>query len=264
MTKHCLFVFTTFILCMTCSTPETEVDLINFQLDHLILFVQDEQIKDQLDQIFTPADLLQSSHSEQGTLGKYYLFLNANLELLYPQNDSIIEQNEPYFGSSYQRRWSEDGFAGIGIGLKMKPFDTSAIDFPYHLYQHPNWDTTDYYIMSEVNQKVGQPLVFIVTPKSEQKVFNSLAEASEEVRPEIRADVMKYLTHPTTIKRLTKVEFSVPKSVDIGVDNWSILERTSLVSLSQTDHYGLQITFDKGIQQQSILIDSMRNITINY
>ncbi|MEM8524635.1 MAG: hypothetical protein AAGG68_08320 [Bacteroidota bacterium] len=262
MTKSYLML--SLLLCTTCSTPEEEQKPIDYQLDHLILFVQNAEIKQQLDQILTPADLLQTEHSEQGTLGKYYLFLNANLELLYPQNDSIMEQNEPYFGSAYRGRWDENGAASIGIGLKMKPFDTSTIDFPYHLYQHPNWDTSSYYLMSKANKKKEQALVFIVTPESEQEVFQSLAEASDKVRPAIRADVLNYLTHPTGIKKLTNVEIEIPQTANLTTDNWDILQRTSLLTVTHAKHFGLRLTFDEGKQQQSVLLDSIKNIVIKY
>ena len=235
----------------------------SYQVDHIVLLVNDDNVKSQLDSIFTFADLLTTTHKEQGTQGKYYLFLNTSIELLTLTDSLQAVQNQKYFGSNYSQRWHSDhANSRIGIGLNATPYDTSVLDFEYHMYQHPDWDTNQRYIMPKGNSDLSDPFLFFVTPDRKQKEHASITSAAAQVPEEIKEDLVRFLTHPSGVKKLTSIELEYKKNKREG--NLSILEKVKSVQLTPSDKNKWIITFDHHQQNQTLVLSNNPTIEIRY
>lgn len=232
-----------------------------YDFDHIVLFVSDTSTRQLLNGVLTRAEQLRTVHTSQGIEGEYYLFLNGFLELLYLQDSAKVLTNEKRFRSEYSKRWLPDKSVGIGFGLKMKPFDTSLIEFGYETYVSLDGRDGDYYVMSNGNKQEKEPLVFLSMPHQEQKVFDSFEEVREKVKPEIREDVLRYLSHPIGIKKISSIELEVPEEQLLG-ENIEILKQLEKVVISKASEFRVSMVFDDN--KHGRLIDINKSLWIKY
>lgn len=232
-----------------------------FAFDHLVLFVSNPTLKDSLDELFTHAEKLTTTHSSQGTKGEYYLFYNTFLELLYLENADSAQANQKRFGCDYQLRWDQNADnVPVGFGLSMTPWKD---DKHFHKYVSRDAPDGDYYLMGNDNGDLTQPLVYVSTPQHNYKSLKSLDELN--TRPaEIRADLAKYITHPTGVKRLTKIICTVSENGSAN-GNIGLLDGSAVVQFVVGDKPSITLVFDnQKTRRKSYLIDGGFELILYY
>lgn len=217
----------------------------NLQYDHLLLFTQSEELKNQLDQIFTPAEKLTTTHENQGTEGFYYLFYNTYIELLFLKDSNRVKENSNRFGSEYLLRWkTEENHCPIGIGMTMNPWPEEIQSNQFHKYQSKDAPEGEYYLMSESNRLISEPLIYVSQPHRAYESIESLEELNTRPK-EIRADLLQYLSHSCKAKKLTNVLYSYPtKALHDG--NTALLAKSEGVEIKKAKNYMITLVFDEG------------------
>ena len=231
--------------------------------DHLLFFVSDPSIKDSLDQLFAPAEKLTTEHYHQGTIGYYYLFYNTYIELLFLEDSGRVKENSKRFGSDYLRRWSEESRCNpISFGMIMDPWDTSAIEMSYHIYQSKDAPEEEYYIMSAANRDLSQPFIYVSQPHRAHKPISSMEDIQN--RPEeIREDLRNYLTHPTQVQRLSRIIYTTPEKEHEG--NLKIIEENEAIRVEESDMTSITLLFDDGKgNSKSLMINQEVKLIIRY
>lgn len=200
----------TFVILLLCTLEGIAQDSTKARLefDHVLLFVSNEDLKDSLDVLFTPAEKLTTVHENQGTKGYYYLFFNTYIELLFLEDPMKAAENSESFGSDYVLRWSdEDRYSPVGIGMTLSPWDTSLIMDDFRVYQSADSPEGEYYLMSDFNDDPSQPMIYVSQPRRAHEALDSIEDVNTKPE-EIREDLRLYLTHPNGIKRLTNVIYT--------------------------------------------------------
>lgn len=218
------------------------------RLDHVVFFVPDTALEHALTkELFHPAEKLTTQHVEQGTEGRYVLFLNTSIEFLHQRDSARIVSNEARFGSAYGQRWRAAGNP-IAFGLIADPFDTAAAGF--HVYAGPDMPEGERYLMAQGNTDATQPLLYVSMPHRAHKTMASLDDV-ERVDPSIREDLRHYLSHPSGIRRLTGVVFTVPESV-LFTGNVALLQEVEGVAVRAGKAYALLLEFDHAAQGREL------------
>jgi len=237
----------------------------NLVFDHILFFVNDESLKDSLDKILTPAEMLTTEHKNQGTVGYYYLFYNTYIELLFLQDSAKADLNKANFGSDYLSRWSYDKKHNpIGIGMLMSPWDTSLIDDNFHVYRSDDSPEDEYYLMSPANIDLSQPMIYVSQPQRAYESLESLEEIND--RPEeIQEDLRNYLTHSCGIKKLTQVKYSHSGEKD-QEGNVRLLKKSPGVQVEYADKTTITLVFDEGVKnvKEEYLINDIVRVIIEY
>ena len=234
----------------------------NLEFDHVLFFVNDDFLKDSLDQLFTPAEKLTTEHKNQGTVGYYYLFYNTYIELLFLKDSAKADLNKVNFGSDYLSRWyNDEKHNPIGIGMLMSPWDTSLINDNFHIYRSDDSPAGEFYLLSKDNNDLSQPMIYVSQP---HRAYDSL-ESFEEIedRPEeIREDLRNYLTHNCGVRKLTHVKYSHSnKKEEEG--NLNLLKESTGIQVEYSEMTAITLVFDDGsrnVKEQFRLGDSVRLI----
>ena len=164
----------TFMFLLVNSSYGQSASKTDLEFDHLVIFVNNDALKDSLDKLFTPAEKLTTEHNSQGTIGHYYLFYNTFIELLFLEDSTKALQNTENFGSNYIQRWARgDSTCPIGFGMKMSPWDTSLVGKNFHNYQSNDSPDEEYYLMSNYNTNLKQPLIYVSMPHRAYKLLSS-------------------------------------------------------------------------------------------
>lgn len=234
----------------------------NLHLDHFVFFVSDTSLESKLKANLNEAKLLATRHNGQGTSGKYFLFYNTYIELLYLEDSLEVIENEKRFGSPYIERWSASPLSHLGFGLNLIPFDTSKTSFEFHRYSIIDSPPGEYYIMPKYNEDNGQPFTYISLPHRQYQQFESLDEIDEKVEEFKRKDLKHYLSHPSGIKKLTQVTLTHHASTCSG--NLELLKNTKGITLKEGQEDWLILEFDNGIQGKEIRFQGDVNLLINY
>ncbi|MCC5919015.1 MAG: hypothetical protein JJU02_16995 [Cryomorphaceae bacterium] len=251
--KHLLTGLFTFMLLLGHAGYGQDTLKSNLEFDHILLFVNNEALKDSLDKIFTPAEKLTTEHKNQGTIGYYYLFYNTYIELIFLQDSINAKLNTDNFGSDYLLRWSGDkGYCPIGFGMLMPHWDTIAANNNFHKYQSSDSPNDEYYLMSYYNNDLSKPFIYISQPHRAYKSLESFEDIDE--RPdEIRDDLKKYLSHRIPVRRISQIIYShMNENKDEG--NMKILQESTIIDLEKSNVTSLTLVFDKGRNEQKEFI----------
>jgi hypothetical protein len=215
------------------------------EYDHILLFVDNHNLKDSLNKMFTPAAKLTTRHTQQGTTGYYYLFYNTYIELLYLTDSTKAHLNQKNFGSDYVQRWNADkSYCPIGFGMVMMPWDTVLADTGFYRYISDDSPDGDYYLMSHYNGDAGQPLIYISQPHRTYQSIQTLEDVNQ--RPEeIREDLKHYLTHSSGAKTLSQIVFTSPQG-NGAKGNLTMLEADQIINVESSDTPMLTLIFDGG------------------
>jgi len=232
------------------------------ELDHFVFFVTDSSLEKKFEDKFTEAELLYTEHNTQGTVGKYFLFYNTYIELLYLKDSSVAIQNQKRFKSNYTKRWQSEDASRFGFGFNLIPFDTTLMDFKFQTYSTVDSPTDEYYIMPDYNQLINFPFAYISLPDKRYEKFNSLDEVDQKVEAYKRDDLKKYLSHRSGIKNLTNVilEISSKKTKS----NLDLLKTIPNVQVLDKETQRLILVFDNGIQKKEVEFSNEFNLLIRY
>lgn len=253
-----------FILLKIPASYSQDASKTNLKFDHIVLFVNNDALKDSLDKFFTPAEKLTTEHRSQGTIGYYYLFYNTFIELLFLADSTKALQNTDYFGSDYVSRWARDeGNCPIGFGMLMSPWDTSLVNTDFHKYQSNDSPDDEYYLMSNYNNDLSQPLIYVSMPHRAYKSLKSLEEIDQ--RPEeIRNDLEKYLTHSSRVKNLSQITYSFSNE-NRNRRNTKILKANSKIKIERADSTYLTLVFDnRRKNRKEFKLNEQTKLIINY
>lgn len=220
---------------------------IHLEYDHIVLFINDSTIKDSLDLLFTPAQNLITKHDVQGTIGYYYLFYNTYIELIFLTDSTNAKLNKDNFGSDYISRWNKHGNScPIGFGMSISPWDTTTLNKEFHVYRSNDSPEGEFYLMSNYNKSLQQPLVYVSMPHRKYKSLKSLDEINQ--RPEeIRTDLKNYLTHSSQVKNISRIVYSSKMKNN---DNLNYLKNNTMVQCIKADSTSLTLTFDNNTKKQ--------------
>lgn len=234
------------------------------EFDHILLFVSDYAIKDSLDRIFTPAEKLTTKHKSQGTIGYYYLFYNTYIELLFLQDTTNAKLNKANFGSDYLSRWNQcESHCPFGFGMLLSPWDTSIENKDFHKYESNDSHNDEYYLMSNYNSNLSQPLIYVSMPNRAYKSVESLDEIDERPK-EMRSDLKEYLTHESQVKRISKIIYSYPSEKNDN-GNRRILQKKSSIHVEISDSTSLTLVFDnERNKQKELRLNDHTKLIIKY
>lgn len=234
---------------------------LKLEFDHIVLFVSDYALKDSLDQLFTPAEKLTTEHKSQGTVGYYYLFYNTFIELLFLQDSTNAKLNKENFGSNYLLRWSKDeSYCPIGFGMLMSPWDINIEKTAFSKYESKDSKNDEYYLMSDYNSNLSQPLIYVSMPHHDYKSVDSLEDIDKRPK-EIRSDLKNYLTHRSQVKRISKIIYSSSLE-DKSSGNMRILKKNQSIQVQTANSSALILIFDneRNNQKQLRLNDNTKLI----
>jgi len=233
-----------------------------FEFDHVLLFVQEDGLEDSLiHHLFTPAEKLTTAHTEQGTLGKYFLFYNTYIELLYLKDKSKAIENENRFKSAYVKRW-ETGGCPLSFGLSLTPFDTTLTPYKFNTYSSLDAPKNEYYLMSAYNTSY-YPMLYVSMPDRAYRKYDSFEQIDQVVEADKREDVKRYLTHPSGIKRLTQVIVTTPHA-EADQQNIQLLQSLANTQVINGDQYALTLVFDEGLQGKEYHFNGSFELIIRY
>lgn len=262
-------VLTYFLLAIFCVIvspcySQTETEEPKFELDHIVLFINDSYVEDTLKNgILTFGDKLSTKHLSQGTYGHYFIFYNTFIEFLYLEDSTIARKNENRFKSKYSQRWKVNNEAcPFGFGLTLTPFDTIQTIFPLLKYQNPDDSKKEYYLMSEFNSSKNQPLIYISTPDKAYVKLDSLSQVAQKFEDYLQEDFRDYLTHPSGIKKLTKMIITFPENAEGG--NIELLQELKNVEIERGEKYALTLIFDNELQGKEVSLNSTFTLNIKY
>lgn len=258
-----IFAFTNLLACRF--TFGQNPPAVKFKFDHLVLFVNDDALKDSMDNFFTPAKKLTSEHKTQGTIGYYYLFLNTYIELLFLNDSAMAISNEEKFGSEYISRWSSGGtYCPVGFGLSMIPWDTSLVKGKFTAYQSSDTPLNEYYLMSIHNKDLNQPLIYVSMPHRNYKPFQSLEEIDRRADESKREDLKTYLTHKSKVKNLTRIVLTGSCKA-AKEENIRIVDDLTGIQHQYADTASLMLEFDKGKERRRVyMLNDRMKLIINY
>lgn len=265
-----LFPFCLFIFLLAGCFPSDTNDKSNIsaneglKFDHILIFAKDNTLEKSLcKHLFTPATKLNTVHKEQGTRGTYILFFNTFIEFLYLNDSAKVLANEHRFGSRYLNRWkNENQSCPFSFGFILEPFDTSLIKFPFTPYYSLDNHPEEFYIMPTSNNNIEQPLVYLSMPHKAHKSFESFQEIDVKVDEKIRADVKNYLSHPSKVKKLTKIVLTIPTHLP-KEGNVELLGTFEHIEIKSGATYKLLLIFDHH-EQQKEFAPLNSNIEIRY
>jgi len=243
---------------------QSENEEAKFEFDHILIFSKNSSVEDSLkNEIFTFGGKLSTKHPNQGTFGHYFIFFNTYIEFIYLEDSVLAKQNESRFRSKYTKRWSNSkNICPFGFGLNLTPFDTNQTDFPLLSYKSLDVPGEDYYLMSSHNKDMSQPLIYISTPIHAYKKMDSINQVDMLFDEKVKDDFRNYLSHPSEIKKLTKLILTVPKEVNGG--NIDLIQQQEIIEIAKSDHYGITLVFDHGEQGKEFVLDSHFELKVKY
>ena len=239
------------ILCSFCCIVNHSLgqirDSSSIKFDHLVFFVKDSSIEKQLNEFLTPGEKLTTSHENQGTRSKFYLFYNTYVELIYPVDTSKIISNATNFGSQYLKRWeSSKEICRLGIGLILHPFDSTRNHFhPYH-----SKDQSGYYLMGRNNSNASDAFIYYSPIQTAYHKIDSIQGLKAFYEPPFLHDFENYCRHSSGIKKLTKIIVEGP-SIQTK-PQFRIFSEHVLFELKDAAHFHYTLEFDTHRQKKNV------------
>lgn len=200
--------FYTILVIFIWSPGLTQSDKCNSgEFDHIVFFVSDTTIQTGMDSIFTFGRELSTHHIKQGTYSHFYLVYNSFIEFIYTEDEEAIQRNTSAFGSDYGKRWSNnDSVCKIGIGLIHNTPDSSC----YHVYHAE----VGHYLMSKHNSNPSGPMIYTSDSSQAYQEIDSLEQLRSIHPPRFADDFIRFNTHPSGIKKLSKLIIYKPDYAD--------------------------------------------------
>lgn len=198
------------------------------QFDHVVLLAPDSRLGDALAERFTEATALETRHAGQGTRGRYFLLLNAFVEVLELVDADEARANAEAFGSDYVERFAPGGGAPFAVGLVA--LGEAPFDLPFDVHEYRAEGAPEPYLMARGNREPAVPFVYATGPERAYPRRGSIDEVDGIEDPEIREAVRSYLNHPSGATRLVGIEFGVPEEAQ-GSANALLLERLSEIDV---------------------------------
>ena len=235
-----------------------------FEFDHFVIFTRNNNLEDGLrTNLLTQGEKLTTVHQNQGTEGHYFLLYNTFIEFLHLKDVSAAKSNTERFKSRYTERYeAKKQNCPFAIGLTLTPFDTNKTSFPLTAYHSLDSPKGEYYLMSESNTDGKQPLIYISAPNRAYHPIDSIEQVDELFEPMVQEDFRSYLSHPSGIKRLTKLVITVPEGTQGA--NIDLIQELKECEVKAGKDYGLTLIFDEGKQGKEISFKSPFEVVVRY
>jgi hypothetical protein len=247
-----------FISCLFCIAPfaiAQKDSCGTSKFDHIVFFVSDSSIERTLGSVLNIGELLTAHHVNQGTISHFYLFYNTFLEFIYPVDTSVISLNSKNLGSDYLQRWnSNEKVCRLGIGQINIPFDSTCSDF--HTYHSK--DNSGYYLMSINNVYASDVFLYSSDTLHAHKSIESLKDYEHIIPPEFVKDFKTYTTHPSGVKKLTKLIIFKPDLEHSS--NFEAISEFEIIEIKKGEGFKYILEFDKKKQNKILLIEDWLEI----
>lgn len=231
------------------------------EFDHVVVLVSDEELERWLSEFLTPAAALETRHDGQGTRGRYFLLLDAFVELLSLEDPAEVRENVEEFGSDYAVRWSAAANASpFAVGLTVDSIDPATAPFPAIVYRSQGGGA---YLMARGNVDAAAPLVYATDPSRAYRRRASIDEVDSIEDPARREEVRRYLTHPAGMERLTRVVVTVPVG-DGDLPNARLLDALDRVEVVEGAAHHLLLELDRGASGRTREFRGQPAVTLRY
>ncbi|MEM7712854.1 MAG: hypothetical protein AAF349_04655 [Cyanobacteria bacterium P01_A01_bin.68] len=185
-------------------------------------------------------------HPEQGRASRIIFFENTYIELIWVEDEMMAEIYAMRSGIDFiARAYSPEKTASpFGIALHQKP----NITHPEYNSSHLNHKGSEQFINFAASNLAAQeePLCFMIPESvSLSSIFNPLLEAHQ-----------KLINHPLGIRKLTNTRIAIQKPGFL-TNPISMLERDGIIEIEQNSSPLLELTFDYGVQGESIELQSI-------
>jgi len=227
----------------------------DLQVDHLNIWVNNPQkAKEKLINIgFTAVpDSLSKIHTGQGTTGRYFYFLNTYLELIFVYDQQELEHNNKInkeLDFTKRANFNKNGALPFSIALKVKDYDVEKIPFEKVKY-HQDWmeDNVSIYAAKNSKNHLKEPSIFVVYPKIEYDVFETLADLKNI--PEEYAIWREFYKHPNGAKKITKTIITT-KDADLHTETLKAVNGIENLTVKNGSTYLMELYFDNNEQQKT-------------
>ncbi len=234
------------------------------QFDHVVVFVENDDLQACLAEVFTPAEELATRHEGQGTSGRYFLFLNTMLELLNLEEPDEARANQAAFGSDYVVRWSDEG-SPFALGIVVASLEPSRAGFPAQTYEPPGGSST--YLMARGNADARAPMIYATGLERAHPRRAAIDEVDAIEDPGLRETVREYLTHPSGALTVTRIVMSVPPAA-MASANVELAKGLELIEVVPTDAGDpsphLWIELDRGAQGRTHECEGPPGVTVRW
>ncbi|MEM7560110.1 MAG: hypothetical protein AAF394_13400 [Planctomycetota bacterium] len=252
----------TLIFSTSCVAPtENGASLAGARFDHVVVFAEDESLRDWLRVHLTPAEALETRHEGQGTRGRYFLFLNSFLEVLTLADAAEARSNEKAFGSPYVARWQDKNAAPVAFGLSLDTNSFASPPFGHVRYQKD--EEGGGYVMANGNVNLLAPLVYATGPdrayprRASMEELNTIEDAGR------REEVRQYLTHSCGAKTLTQVIWRSPVSGSQG-PNAELMRKFPEVTFERGLEYELVLEFDNATSGREVRYQGRPSVVLRF
>ena len=243
------------------ATESTERPLPGTRFDHVVVFAEGEALFDWLEVHLTHAEALNTRHEGQGTRGRYFLLLNAFVEVLTLEDAEEARSNEGAFGSPYVPRWQSDEAAPVAIGLTLD--ESSFAEPPFAHVRYRESDGGSGYVMASGNADLAAPLIYATGPARAYPVRASVDEVDSIQDEGRRETVRRYLTHPSGVKALTDVLWRSP-ALGLTGTNAELLRGIAGVSLEPALDHELVLEFDHAEKGREVRFAGRPSVVLRY
>lgn len=216
------------------------------QIDHIFVCLETAPDK----QFFKDLGLICSDnltyHPRQGTASTIIFFENTYIELIWVEDETMAEIYTMYSGIDFLARAYSPGKTAspFGIALHQQP----NYVHPEYTSSHLNHKASDQFINFAASNFAVQtePLCFMI-PESVSflNIFNPLLDTHQ-----------KLINHPLGIRKLTNTRIAI-KKLENFTNPIAMLERDGIIEIEQNSSPLLELTFDYGVQRESIDLQSI-------
>ena len=185
-------------------------------------------------------------HRQQGTASRIIFFENTYIELIWVDDQIMAEIYAMGSGIDFTARAysPEKAASPLGIALHQKP----NFVHPEYTSSHLNHKASEQFVNFAASNLAAQtePLCFMIPESvSFSTIFNPLLEAHR-----------KLINHPLGIRKLTNTRIAMRKSGFL-TNPISMLVRDGIIEIEQNSSPLLEMTFDYGVQGESIDLQSI-------
>ena len=169
--------------------------------------------------------------------------------------------NTGSFGSDYVRRWTpQPDDRAFGVGLRMTPFQPNRLGIKLHRYT-PKQAGNNYYLMDPLNHILERPFMFISRPENAYRPLDSMADTKRVKSPERRKELEGYLSHPSGVRRLTQITFTLRQ---VKPAHRALLESVPGIEVKDGARCMLTLTFDDGGSGRTLDLPTISPVRIRY
>ncbi|BAY81645.1 hypothetical protein NIES267_11220 [Calothrix parasitica NIES-267] len=216
------------------------------QIDHIFVCLETAPDKQFLQEKGLICSENVTLHPQQGTASRIIFFENTYIELIWVEDEMMAEIYAMRSGIDFTARaYSPEKTASpFGIALHQKP----NIVHPEFTSSHLNHKASEQFINFAASNLAAQkePLCFMIPESiSLSTIFNPQLETHR-----------KLINHPLGIRKVTNTRIGMWKP-GFFTNPISMLERDGILEIEQNSFPLLDLTFDYGVQRESIDLQSI-------